>query len=885
MQGTSIQVNILPAQLHRFTDAKAYKSVVLHPGDIFTELFPGDIFTELPQRFPRNLTIRVIWPIVSAKVRARLGRGREYARAASVHGAEKMSATVHTAARPGRNAPCRCGSGRKYKHCCLPKESVGEVRGARPIGTVLSQSARNTEQILQTALVFHQQGDLQQAERLYRDVLQADPTNTDALHLLGVLAHQEGDHSAAVDLIGMAITRNPLVPDFHDDLALALQALGRRSEAIEHFRQALRLKPAYPEGHNNLGSALREHGDLSEAIAHFRQALRLKPDLAEARSNLGLALLAQGHVSDAVAQLQEAVRLEPDNAETRNGLGMALQAPRDLPGAIEQYRWAIKLKPDYAPAYNNLGLALLQGGDVAGAAEQYRLAMERDPTYAEPHLNLGGALDLQGNLARAVAQYEEALRLQPDYPQAVNSLMHDLQELCDWEKLPPLIDQTIELIRNRASALISPFTVLAIQTTAADQLTCARNWVANGIGNLEGLRAELDFRFEPGPKERLRIGYLSADFHPHATTYLIAELFELHDRDRFEIVAYSIGPPDQSDIRQRLIQGVDRFVDLRELSDADAALRIYRDQIDVLVDLKGYTQGCRTETLALRPAPIQVSYLGYPGTMGAPFIDYLLTDAFLTPPDQQPFFAEQLVYLPDCYQVNPRTRPVAEETPSRKEVGLPLDGFVFCSFNNSYKLTPELFTIWMRLLEQVPGSVLWLLEANRWMVSNLQREAASRGIDPARLVFAPRLALPQHLARHRLADLFLDTVPYNAHTTASDALWMGLPVLTCAGETFASRVAGSLLTAVGLPELITSSLEEYEALALHLAQHPTELTALHDQLLASRHSSALFDTPRFTRHLEAAYRQLWEKLCFRTGVARRGSDAEVRSAARQLEQP
>jgi predicted O-linked N-acetylglucosamine transferase (SPINDLY family) len=400
--------------------------------------------------------------------------------------------------------------------------------------------------------------------------------------------------------------------------------------------------------------------------------------------------------------------------------------------------------------------------------------------------------------------------------------------------------------------------MMAIPSSSADQLRCAQNWVANRLASIARLRDGLGFRFPRGPKSRLKLGYLSADFHQHATAYLIAELFELHDRTRFEIWAYSYGADDGSALRQRLVRACDRFTDIGSSSYEAAARQIYADGIDVLVDLKGYTRGARTQILALRPAPIQVNYLGFPGTLGADFVDYIITDRFITPPDQEPFFTEQLVYLPDCYQANDRQRPIAEQTPTRRECSLPETGFVFCCFNNTYKITPEVFTIWMRLLQKLPDSVLWLLEANPAVATNLRREAAARGVALERLVFAPRMSLAEHLARHCRADLFLDTLPVTAHTTGSDALWAGLPVLTCAGETFASRVAGSLLTAIGLPELITHSLAEYEARALHLAVHPNELAALRERLAQNRLTAPLFDTPRFTRHLETAYRMMWE---------------------------
>jgi predicted O-linked N-acetylglucosamine transferase (SPINDLY family) len=436
--------------------------------------------------------------------------------------------------------------------------------------------------------------------------------------------------------------------------------------------------------------------------------------------------------------------------------------------------------------------------------------------------------------------------------------MHQLQHLCEWSGLNDVFDRQKVLVGGKDHAGISPFTLLSIPSSPAEQLMCARKRAASLVPSAALLRAQLGFAFARVPKPKLRIGYLSADLCQHAVACLIAELFELHDRQEFEVYAYACGPDDGSEMRTRLARTCDRFVDVRAMAFQEAARRIHEDRIDVLVDLNGYTKGARTEILALRPAPIQVNWLGYPGTMGAEFVDYIITDRFITPPGHEPFFSENIVYLPDCYQVNDRKRKIAPRTPTRIQTGLPEDGFVFCCFNNTFKITAAVFDVWMCLLKKIPKSVLWLLEANSGAVANLKREAKVRGVNPNRLVFAPRMSTEIHVARFRLADLFLDTMPYNAHTTASEALWAGLPVLTCAGETFASRVAGSLLTAIGLPELITQSLAEYEAAALRLARDPSELAGLRERLSKNRLTTPLFDSERFMRHLERAYQMMWD---------------------------
>jgi protein O-GlcNAc transferase len=397
------------------------------------------------------------------------------------------------------------------------------------------------------------------------------------------------------------------------------------------------------------------------------------------------------------------------------------------------------------------------------------------------------------------------------------------------------------------------FRLLGCASTSEEQFSYARRVAAR-----TAVPGSDIFASRPPRGERVRLGYLSANFHAHPVAHLIAGLIEHHDRRRFEVMGYGFDEDDGSALRGRLVGAFDRFVDIADTQDQDAARLIHTDDIDIVVDLHGWTPDCRAKILAYRPAAIQVNYLGYPGTSGAEFIDYIIVDRFVVPAEQQPFFSERAVYLPDCYQCNDDKRETAARTPSRRECGLPERGLVFCCFNNSWKLTPLFFDIWMRLLRAVPESVLWLYEANPLVKANLAREAEARGIAPERLVFASRLPQAEHLARHRLADLFLDTLPYNAHTTASDALWAGLPVLTCAGSTFAGRVAGSLLRAVGLDELVTASLEEYEALALQLARDAELLTGLRARLAQNRRSYPLFDTGRYTRHLEAAYWRMSE---------------------------
>ena len=439
-----------------------------------------------------------------------------------------------------------------------------------------------------------------------------------------------------------------------------------------------------------------------------------------------------------------------------------------------------------------------------------------------------------------------------------------MQQLCKWDELIPLSEEVRRGVKQAALPTIenqiAPFSFLAVPgSTPLEQKICATNWAHSKFHALTALRKDMKFKFEQGNKHKLHIGYLSADFRDHPVAHLMAQIFELHDRERFHITAYSFGPDAAGPMRSRLEKAFDRFIDIKDLSHENAARRIYEDRIDILVDLMGYTKHFRSAILAMRPAPVQVNYLGYPGTMGADFIDYLIADRFIIPPELQQHYTEKVVWLPDSYMPRDRSGRRLPE-PVRKECGLPEDGIVFCCFNQPFKLSPAVFDTWCRLLNAVPHSVLWLSACNPLAQANLLREAENRGVAASRLIWAPRLeSMEEHLARIQCADLFLDTFPYNAHTTCSDALWMGLPVITCAGETFPSRVAGSLLTALGVPELVTYHPDDYYSLALELATNRNKYENIRSKIISNRDIAPLFDSKLFTRNLEAAYTEMWVK--------------------------
>jgi predicted O-linked N-acetylglucosamine transferase (SPINDLY family) len=584
----------------------------------------------------------------------------------------------------------------------------------------------------------------------------------------------------------------------------------REAAAEEHRRGDAALQRA---------NALRQSGRLEEAVHTYREALALRPDLAPAHNNLANVLADRGDIEDAVFH----------------------------------YRQALALRPNAAEIHYNLGNALVRRGDADEAAAHYIRAVGLKPDFADAQYGLAIAFARNGHLENAIKACQRAVLLKPDSPQAFAQLAMLRMQACDWSEADNATERVMELVR-RLPGSIQPADLLCHDVSVADQLLAARGWA-------EALERRIAKRYRHEPRTasgKIRLGYLSADLYTHPLAHLVVNMFEQHDRSAFEVTAYSFGSDDGTPMRRRLEAAFERFVDIRGIDDAAVAERIFTDRIDILVDLTGYAEYARTGILVPRPAPVQVNGIGYTGTMGASFIDYIIADPFVAPMDQQPFFSERLVHLPRCYQPSDSKRKTAQRMPSRADCGLPETGFVFCCFNNRYKFTPRFFDIWMRLLHAVPGSVLWLLESREFVKDNLRRAAQHRRVNPERLVFMEPLPLPEFLARVGLADLFLDTLPYNAHTTANDALWCGLPVLTCAGATFAGRVAGSLLHAIGLPELVTSSLEDYERLALRLAMEPPLLLEFRTRLA---HTAPLFDMARYTGEIEAAYGHMWERWC------------------------
>jgi len=707
------------------------------------------------------------------------------------------------------------------------------VRGHNNLGQALMRLSRHAEAI-----------------SCFQRALQLDPNYAIGYNNLGIAFFEQAEFEKAAACYERALQLNPSFSEAHNNRGNVLLKLNRAGEALGHYERAMASRPALLQ-HGNALQQLKLYG---AAVESYERALAVEPDNAEALSNCASALLSLKRPEEALRLCERAILLKPDFPEAYNNLGGALRRLGRYAEAMAACESALRARPDYASAFSNLANILLADNQLLEAIEYCDRAIALDPQLAEAHDQRGGALAKLGRPQEAASAYARLVEIAPDYNFAAGALASARLACCDWTDYEST-RQRIEDGVRAGKPVVQPFTLLAMNDSPELHLQAARILAADQMP----ANCRLPWNGRRYRHERIRIAYLSADYHHHATAMLMAGLFETHDRARFETTAISFGPEDAGAMRQRLQRAFDRFVDVRNESDAQVASLLQSLEIDIAVDLKGYTGDSRPAILSRRPAPVQVNYLGYPGTLGLEQIDYLLADRIVLPPELGAQCSEAVVYLPDCYQVNDSTRAIAEHTPMRAEVGLPESGFVFCCFNNSYKLAPDTFAIWMQLLQRVPGSVLWLLGDVPAVVRNLRREAERRGVSPERLVFAPRLPAEEHLARHRLADLFLDTLPYNAHTTSSDALWAGLPVLTCMGQAFPGRVAASLLQAVGLPDLVTNNPHEYAERAFELATHPDLLRELRVRLAHNRASHPLFDTVRFCRHLESAYTTMWQR--------------------------
>jgi predicted O-linked N-acetylglucosamine transferase (SPINDLY family) len=745
----------------------------------------------------------------------------------------------------------------------------------------------SAEQI-QRALACIHGGDLAGAESLCRDVLKREPRNFNAHQLLGHVALQRCDYARAAQCLATALSINAASAAVISNLAVALLALDRPRDALECCDGALVLQPQFPEASLNRGNALCALGRAAEGLLSYRQALAFAPRLLDAHTGCARALLALKRYEEALSSCEKALEvdersiaawilrgsallqarraepalaafdralaLDPESPEAHNNRGTALRDLRRPTDALRAYERAARLRPGFAEVWCNVANLSLDAGRYEEALGRCEQALRIQPELLEALNIKGTALRLLKRFEEAAATYEKIVARSPLYGQAQSHLLSVRASLADWSQRAERAAGIIARVAAGESAS-APHAFLWICDSAERQFACARIYSAEQFPAAVPL-----WRGERYRHARPRIAYLSADFADHPVAHLIAGVIERHDRRAVETFGVSLQPQDRGGaMHGRMSRAFEHFEDVSDVSDRDVAAMLRAREIDIAVDLTGHTRGGRLGILAFRPAPLQVNYLGYAGSSGADYLDYVIADRATVPEADERFFSERIVRMPHSFLPGGDGEPIAGEAPRRPDLGLPEKGFVFCAFNNTYKIDPVIFDVWMAILRAAPHSLLWLRDGSAVVRANFIREAAARGVEPARLVFAPRVpSMQQHLLRYQRADLFLDTVPYGAHATARDALCAGLPVLTCLGGAFAGRVGGSLLTTLGFPELVTTSLDAYANRALQFAFSPGRLAQIRAQLAERVRSSPVFDANLYRRHLEAAYRIMWE---------------------------
>ena len=676
----------------------------------------------------------------------------------------------------------------------------------------------DTAQLLyQQGLAFHRQGMFDKAKHAYQQAIKINPRHAPALHTLGVMVSQTSDPTSGLQLIVLALSIEPQNPVFLTNASTALLSLKRYDEALAMCDKALSIQPDHFSALRNQGVALAALLRFSEAIDYFDKALQINPKFGEIYLLRASALCELKAYSEAVDAVDRLLALQPDFFEAHMSKANALLLAMQYQQACEAYDKALALRPGHATAW----------------------------------FLRAAALESARRFTEAISSYAHAMTIDPQLPFISGTLLHAKMLCCDWSDLQSLYVTVKAQVAQKKPA-INPFGYQAICDDEASLRACAQ-FVSN-----DKYPAQASAYVHPAwtPHTKIRLGYLCGEFREQATSILMTEVWEHHDKDQFEIFAFDNGWDDASPRRARINQAFDHVIDISHLPDREAAELIHAHQIDILVNLNVFFGRDRNKVFSMRPSPVQVNYLGFPGTMGAPYMDYLIADATVLPPSSQVHYTEKVVYLPECYQPNDTQRVISKRVFTRQELGLPPVGFVFCCFNNNYKITPATFDVWMRILKQVKGSVLWLLQDTLESTVNLQREAAQRGVNPGRLVFAPRMPNDEHLARHAIADLFLDTWPYNAHTTASDALWAGLPLLTFQADTFSGRVASSLLNAVNCQDMVCTTIDSYEAKAIHLATHPDALARSRQALFKGKETGNLYKTALFTLQLEKVFMKM-----------------------------
>ena len=696
--------------------------------------------------------------------------------------------------------------------------------------------------------------DFVNAKLIYENILSVDKKNFDALFFLAVILINFKNYKKARDLLEQVVLIKPNFADAYNNIGICLEKLNDLDGAIKNYNLAINNRPNFAEAHNNIGVVFQKLRNFDQAIFQYKKAISYKNLYLDAYINLANLFKETKQFEEAIKNYDFAINLNPNLAEVYNNKGNALKEIRKFEEAIKNYDFAINLNPNLAEVYNNKGNALKEIRKFEEAIKNYDLAINLNPNFAEAYFNTATTLQDIKNFEKAVLYFEKALLLDKEIPFCKGYLLHAKMICCNWSGLNELYKEIYnDVEKNRYSA--TPFGYQAICDDESNLQKCAQLYSNKRFPEIKNNL----FSKKVSKNKKIKIGYLCGEFREQATSILMTEVWEKHNKEDFEIIAFDSGWDDKSLRRNRIINAFDKFIDISKVSDLDAAKIIYKEQIDILINLNGFFGTGRPVVFSYRPAGIQINYLGFPGTIGSNYIDYILCDQTVVPLESKKFYNEKIIYLPDSYQANDTKRNISDKKFLREELSLPNESFVFCCFNNNYKITPNMFDVWARLLKKIDNSVLWLIEGNPEATENLKKEAKIRNIDASRLIFAKRMKLEDHLARHKNADLFLDTLPYNAHTTASDSLWAGLPVLTCLGKAFPGRVAASLLRSLDLPELITYSENEYISKAEELALNPEKLTVIKNKLDINKFSQPLFNTELFCRSLESAFKVIFEK--------------------------
>ncbi|AAZ58722.1 TPR repeat [Prochlorococcus marinus str. NATL2A] len=710
-------------------------------------------------------------------------------------------------------------------------------------------SETSKQKIINQAIKFHLQGNILEAKKYYQYIIDQGFNDHRVFANYGAILRDLGKLKDAVLAVREAIKINPNFAEAYCNMGIIFKDLGNLQDAEFYTRKAIQINPDSALAYSNLGIILKDLGNLQDAEFYTRKAIQINPNLPEAYSNLGIILKDLGNLQDAEFSYRKAIQINPNLPEAYFNLGIILKDLGNLQDAEFSYRKAIQIKPKLANSHNNLGIILKDLGKLQDAELSYRKAIQINPDYAEAYSNLGSTLKEQGNFTDAINQFKHALKLNNELTSAKAGLMSTKGNICDWsdERTRNIWLKSLG-IKGKA---INPWGLLSLENNPLNHLKRSKKFYKEKY-----IRPTQYIK--PSPKSLIHIGYFSADFLNHPVMQLIAPLLELHDKYRFKIYLYSF-VPKEDEYTERAKKSGCIFRNIKNLNDIEAVELARSDQLDIAVDLMGYTRHNRMPIFSYRVAPIQINYLGYNGSIGSDTIDYIIADKITIPREYEKFYSEKVIRLPNCFICDDHKKEISKESISRKDFNLPDQGFIFTCFNNNYKITEKEFNIWMNLLRKIEGSVLWLYKANQWSMNNLYKEASKRKVDRDRIIFSEKLPMSKHLARHSLGDLALDTFNYNGGVTSSNALWTGLPVLTKIGQNFTARMSASLLTSLGLPELITYSESEYEDKALYIASNSEEIIRLKSKLNKSKETSPLFNSKLFTQDLENIYLDLVKK--------------------------